>query len=78
MMDYIIKIITVLVAIPLILILSLAFGSLIRWINEGDDYKSPIDSQRPIELMFKDKEFYKTLMTGVFVVVTLFYLFGVI
>lgn len=78
MMDYIIKIISVLVATPLMLILCLVFGSLIRWINEGDNYKNPMDSQRPIDLMFKDKEFYKTLMTGVFVVVTLFYLFGVL
>lgn len=77
-MNTVIVIIAVLVSISIILMLCLAFGSLIRWINEGDNYKSPLDSQKPIELMFKDKEFYKTLMTGAFVVVTLFCLFGVI
>lgn len=51
--------------------MSLFFGSLIRFINEGDKFKSPLDSHDSISSMFKNKEFWKTLFTGFLVYVGL-------
>ena len=69
------KVLMLIIAIPLILfvtiLLSLVLGSAIRYMNEGGNFKSPIDNQKPIQSTFKDKEFYKTLITGFFVFFTL-------
>lgn len=69
------KILLFVIAVPVLLIisifLSLALGSLIRFINEGDRFKSPLDDYRPMPIVLKDKEFWKTLLTGVFVYLSL-------
>lgn len=53
------------------ILFSLVLGSVIRYMNEGESFRSPIDSRKPIETMFRSKEFYKTLLTGFFVFFTL-------
>jgi len=69
------KIILLLIVVPIIIIFTIIFslviGSLIRHINEGDNFKSPLDSQKPIDSIFRDKEFYKTFFTGLFPLITL-------
>ncbi|ANF49967.1 hypothetical protein A0O34_05240 [Chryseobacterium glaciei] len=69
------KYLLLVIAIPLVLFvsifLSLVLGSLIRHINEGDRFKSPLDDHRPMPISLKDKEFRKTLLTGFFVYFTL-------
>lgn len=69
------KVILGIFVIPLLLFMtvlfSLVFGSVIRYMNEGEDFKSPMDNYKPIENMFRDKEFYKTFITGFFVFFTL-------
>ena len=70
-----IKVFVLILVIPLILFMTILFslvlGSAIRYMNEGSNFKSPLDSQKPIQSTFKDKEFYKTLITGFFVFFTL-------
>lgn len=53
------------------ILFSLVLGSVIRYMNEGESFRSPIDSRKPIETTFRSKEFYKTLITGFFVFFTL-------
>ncbi|MGE8433100.1 hypothetical protein [Chryseobacterium joostei] len=69
------KILLLVIAVPVLLIisilLSLVLGSLIRFINEGDRFKSPLDDYRPMPIALKDKEFWKTLLTGFFVYLSL-------
>lgn len=72
------KILLLVIAVPVLLIisifLSLVLGSLIRFINEGDRFKSPLDDYRPIPIVLKDKEFWKTLLAGFFVYCTLLFI----
>jgi hypothetical protein len=69
------KIVILILVVPLVLfmtiLLSLVLGSAVRFMNEGANFKSPMDSNKPIGTMFKSKEFYKTLITGFFVFFTL-------
>lgn len=69
------KILLLVIAVPVLLIisilLSLVLGSLIRFINEGDRFKSTLDDYRPMPMALKDKEFWKTLLTGFFVYLSL-------
>lgn len=69
------EIIVFLFVIPLLLFMtvlfSLVLGSAVRYMNEGANFKSPMDSNKPIGTMFRSKEFYKTLITGFFVFFTL-------
>lgn len=59
------------IAIPLILFISaffsLVLGSLIRYINEGERFKSPLDDK----VSFREWDFWKTLITGLFVYISL-------
>ena len=69
------KVISLILIVPLILFITILFslvlGSALRFMNEGEKFKSPMDSNKPIEKMFRNKEFYKTLITGFFVFFTL-------
>ena len=69
------KFVVLFICIPIFLILSilfsLVFGSVIRYINEGDKFKSPFDSNKSFEYHFKNKEFWKTFITGLFVYVAI-------
>ena len=70
-MKYLLLVIIIPVLIIVSVLLSLFFGSLIRFINEGDRFKSPLDDHRPMPIALKDKEFWKTFLTGFFVFFTL-------
>ncbi len=65
------KIVILILFVPLVLFMTILFslvlGSAVRYMNEGSSFKSPMDSNKPIGLMFKNKEFYKTFITGFFV-----------
>lgn len=69
------KIVILILVVPLVLFMTILFslvlGSAVRFMNEGANFKSPMDSNKPIGTMFKSKEFYKTLITGFFVFFTL-------
>jgi hypothetical protein len=69
------KIVILILVVPLVLFMTILFslvlGSAVRFMNEGANFKSPIDNNKPIGTMFKSKEFYKTLITGFFVFFTL-------
>lgn len=70
-----VKVLIILLVVPLLLFMSILFslvlGSAVRYMNEGANFKSPMDSNKPIGTMFRSKEFYKTLITGFFVFFTL-------
>ncbi|REC75834.1 hypothetical protein DRF60_15090 [Chryseobacterium elymi] len=70
-MEYLLLILVIPVLIIVSVFLSLVLGSLIRFINEGDRFKSPLDDYRPMPIVLKDKEFWKTLLTGFFVYLSL-------
>lgn len=70
-MKYLLLVLAIPVFITFSVFLSLFFGSLIRFINEGGRFKSPFDDHRPMPIALKDKEFWKTFLTGFFVFFTL-------
>lgn len=70
-MKYLLLVLIIPVLIIVSVFISLILGSLIRSINEGDRFKSPLDDHRPMPIALKDKEFWKTLLTGFFVFFTL-------
>ncbi|RLJ31524.1 hypothetical protein CLU97_0948 [Chryseobacterium sp. 7] len=70
-MKYLLLVLAIPVFIIFSVFLSLFFGILIRFINEGGRFKSPLDDHRPMPIALKDKEFWKTLLTGFFVYFTL-------
>lgn len=65
------KYLWLIIIIPLFLFvsafLSLVLGSLIRYINEGKNFKSPLDDK----VSYKEWDFWKTMITGLFVYISL-------
>ena len=70
-MKYLLLVLVIPLLIIVFVFISLFFGSLIRFINEGSSFKNPFDDNRPMHIALKDKEFWKTLLTGFFVCFTL-------
>lgn len=70
-MKYLLLVLIIPILTIVSIIIILVLGSLIRFINEGDRFKSPLDDHRPMPIALKDKEFWKTFLTGFFVFFTL-------
>ncbi|WP_123947454.1 hypothetical protein [Chryseobacterium pennae] len=70
-MKYLLLVLIIPILTIVSIIISLVLGSLIRFINEGDRFKSPLDDHRSMPNALKDKEFWKTFLTGFFVFFTL-------